>query len=111
MATREKNIWILLLFIFAGIVVGGLLRRACIRYRVSMVAWLWRKFWAFTTSCIGSKYYNIYIWNPDENKYCKYYRNGNSIIYIQENLRRIAIKRKLLKWGLYKKKGSKIYVT
>lgn len=25
MATREKNIWILLLFIFAGIVVGGLL--------------------------------------------------------------------------------------
>ena len=25
MATRDKNIWILLLFIFAGIVVGGLL--------------------------------------------------------------------------------------
>ena len=25
MATRDKNIWILVLFIFAGIVVGGLL--------------------------------------------------------------------------------------
>lgn len=25
MATRDKNIWILILFIFAGIVVGGLL--------------------------------------------------------------------------------------
>ncbi len=25
MATREKNIWILLLFIFSGLVIGGLL--------------------------------------------------------------------------------------
>lgn len=25
MATRDKNIWVLILFIFAGIVVGGLL--------------------------------------------------------------------------------------
>lgn len=25
MATRDKNIWILMLFLFAGIVVGGLI--------------------------------------------------------------------------------------
>ena len=36
MATREKNIWILLVFLLAGIVVGGLLGRLA-----SSVSWLW----------------------------------------------------------------------
>ena len=36
MATREKNIWILLVFLLAGFVVGGLLGRLA-----SSVSWLW----------------------------------------------------------------------
>lgn len=36
MATREKNIWILLIFLLAGLVVGGLLGRLA-----SSVSWLW----------------------------------------------------------------------
>lgn len=30
MATRDKNIWILIVFILSGLVIGGLLRRTCI---------------------------------------------------------------------------------
>jgi hypothetical protein len=41
MATRDKNIWILIVFIFAGIVVGGLLRRISRRDRLFMVVRLW----------------------------------------------------------------------
>lgn len=36
MATREKNIWILLIFIFSGLVIGGLLGELAAR-----VDWLW----------------------------------------------------------------------
>ena len=36
MATREKNVWILILFILCGLVVGGLLGRLA-----SSVPWLW----------------------------------------------------------------------
>ncbi len=36
MATREKNIWILLIFILSGLVVGGLLGELA-----SKVDWLW----------------------------------------------------------------------
>ena len=36
MATREKNIWILLVFLLAGLVVGGLLGKLA-----SEVSWLW----------------------------------------------------------------------
>ena len=36
MATREKNIWRLLVFLLAGLVVGGLLGRLA-----SSVSWLW----------------------------------------------------------------------
>lgn len=36
MATKEKNIWILLVFLLAGLVVGGLLGRLA-----SSVSWLW----------------------------------------------------------------------
>ena len=36
MDTREKNIWILLVFLLAGLVVGGLLGRLA-----SSVSWLW----------------------------------------------------------------------
>lgn len=36
MATKEKNIWILLLFILSGLVVGGLLGELA-----SKVNWLW----------------------------------------------------------------------
>lgn len=38
MATREKNIWILLLFILSGIVIGGLLGN--IASQVSFLSWL-----------------------------------------------------------------------
>ena len=37
MATKEKNIWILLIFILSGLVVGGLLGELA-----SRVDWLWR---------------------------------------------------------------------
>lgn len=36
MATKEKNIWILLIFILSGLVVGGLLGELA-----SRVDWLW----------------------------------------------------------------------
>ncbi len=36
MATKEKNVWILLVFILSGIVVGGLLGELA-----SRVDWLW----------------------------------------------------------------------
>lgn len=36
MATREKNIWILLVFLLAGLVIGGLLGKLA-----SGVSWLW----------------------------------------------------------------------
>ena len=36
MATREKNIWILVIFILSGLVVGGLLGELA-----SKVDWLW----------------------------------------------------------------------
>ncbi len=36
MATREKNIWLLLVFLLAGLVVGGLLGKLA-----SGVPWLW----------------------------------------------------------------------
>lgn len=38
MATREKNIWILLLFILSGIVVGGLLGNLAVH--VDFLSWL-----------------------------------------------------------------------
>ena len=36
MATKEKNVWILLVFILSGIVIGGLLGELA-----SRVSWLW----------------------------------------------------------------------
>ena len=36
MATKEKNVWILLVFILSGIVIGGLLGELA-----SKVSWLW----------------------------------------------------------------------
>ncbi len=36
MATKEKNVWILLVFILSGIVIGGLLGELA-----SQVDWLW----------------------------------------------------------------------
>ena len=36
MATKDKNIWILLIFILSGIVIGGLLGELA-----SKVDWLW----------------------------------------------------------------------
>lgn len=36
MATREKNIWILLVFLLAGLVIGGLLGKLA-----SSLSWLW----------------------------------------------------------------------
>lgn len=36
MATKEKNIWVLLVFLLAGLVVGGLLGKLA-----SSVSWLW----------------------------------------------------------------------
>lgn len=36
MATREKNIWVLLVFLLAGLVIGGLLGKLA-----SEVSWLW----------------------------------------------------------------------
>ena len=36
MATREKNIWVLLVFLLAGLVIGGLLGKLA-----ASVPWLW----------------------------------------------------------------------
>ena len=62
MATRDKNIWILMIFIFAGIVVGGLLGE--IASGIDFLWWLriWRKFWTCRASCARFKYYNSNTW-------------------------------------------------
>ena len=36
MATREKNIWVLMVFILSGLVIGGLIGKLA-----SSVPWLW----------------------------------------------------------------------
>ena len=47
MATKEKNIWILLIFILSGLVVGGLLGELA-----SKVNWLW---WLSSGQSFGLK--------------------------------------------------------
>lgn len=47
MATKEKNIWVLLLFILSGLVVGGLLGELA-----SKVDWLW---WLSYSQSFGSE--------------------------------------------------------
>ena len=51
MATKEKNIWILLIFILSGLVVGGLLGELA-----SRVSWLW---WLRSCFANGGKYQSV----------------------------------------------------
>ncbi len=62
MATRDKNIWILILFVLAGIVVGGLLGE--LASGIDFLWWLrlWRKFWTCSACCFGFKYYFVFFW-------------------------------------------------
>lgn len=47
MATREKNIWILMVFILSGLVIGGLLGQLAARSRLLMVVILWTRIWTY----------------------------------------------------------------
>ena len=48
MATREKNIWILLVFLLSGLVIGGLLGEVALK--VSWLEWLgYRQEFGFAT--------------------------------------------------------------
>ena len=57
MATREKNIWILLVFLLAGLVIGGLLGELA-----SKVDFLWGKLWAYNTNRTRFACNDNYIW-------------------------------------------------
>lgn len=57
MATREKNIWILIVFILSGLVIGGLLGQLASRSRISMVVILWTRIWAYKSNCARFKRY------------------------------------------------------
>ena len=47
MATREKNIWILIIFILSGLVIGGLLGQLASRSRFPLVVIVRARIWAF----------------------------------------------------------------
>ena len=47
MATREKIIWFLIIFIFSGLVIGGLLGQLASRSRFPLVVIVWARIWAF----------------------------------------------------------------
>lgn len=57
MATREKNIWILLIFILSGLVIGGLLGQLASRSGFSMVVILWTRIWVIQSISTRFKYY------------------------------------------------------
>ena len=57
MATREKNIWILIVFILSGLVIGGLLGQLASRSRIFMVVILWTRIWAYKSTCTRFKHY------------------------------------------------------
>lgn len=82
MATREKNIWILIVFILAGIVVGGLLRRTSRRNRMAIMAKLRTKLRLSRTSSLRPKHSKTNIRNNNQNKHSKHNRNGNSAIHL-----------------------------
>lgn len=82
MATRDKNIWILILFILAGIVVGGLLGELASRSRLSLVVRIWRKLWTWSARSIRPKYNITNIRNTIQNKHSKHYRYCCCTIHI-----------------------------
>ncbi len=57
MATREKNIWILIVFILSGLVIGGLLGQLASRSRIFMVVIIWGRIWAYKSTCVRLKHY------------------------------------------------------
>ena len=57
MATREKNIWILIVFILSGLVIGGLLGQLASRSGIFMVVSLWTRIWAYKSNCARFKRY------------------------------------------------------
>ncbi len=63
MATRDKNIWILMLFLFAGIVVGGLIGEFA--SGIDFLWWLrlWQRIWTKQSNCTRLKHYFNNIWN------------------------------------------------
>jgi len=82
MATRDKNIWILLIFLLAGLVLGGLLRRTSFTSRFFMVVIIWREFWFSNTNRVRFKGSNNNFWVVDQIECCKYNRYGDCNIYI-----------------------------
>lgn len=67
MATREKNIWILIVFILSGLVIGGLLGQLASRSRIFMVAIIWTRIWAYKPTCTRLKHYKNNIWTSAKN--------------------------------------------
>lgn len=67
MATREKNIWILIVFILSGLVIGGLLGQLASRSRVFMVVSLWTRIWAYKSTCTRFKHHKNNIWSSVKN--------------------------------------------
>lgn len=45
MAAKDRSIWILMVFLLSGLVLGGLLRRNRKTSRLFMVVILWRRIW------------------------------------------------------------------
>ena len=62
MAAKDRNIWILIVFLLSGLVLGGLLRRNSKEGRLLMVVILWARIWTFKSNCIRLKHNKTNIW-------------------------------------------------
>ena len=82
MAAKDRNIWILIVFLLSGLVIGGLLRRICKTSRFLMVASIWSRIWPYEPSYTRPKRNCINLWDDIQNKHSKHNRNGSCNIYL-----------------------------
>ncbi len=59
MATKEKNFWILLVFLLSGLVIGRITRGTSNESFMALVVELWSRIWTIITSNIRLKYIEI----------------------------------------------------
>ena len=61
MATKEKNFWILLVFLLSGLVIGRIAWGTGEKNRFSMVVILWTGIWTYRSCVIRFKCFKNYI--------------------------------------------------
>lgn len=61
MAAKEKNFWILLVFLLSGLVIGRIIRGTSDKGTMAMVVKLWTRIWIIITSNFRFKYVKVNI--------------------------------------------------